>query len=311
MYNYTNQQSSIQSQYAVAYPRQTVSYGMATSFDLGTDFVTHTESINLSANINFYITEYLMGFMFVVLSSVYIFAVPKIFTQQSRLSLILTDFVKRVFDIVAAVIGLIIAVPLGLLIAILIKLESRGPVFYSQERVGINRRKHNRRSYQKTDIENQRATDRRHKSMPGNLFKVYKFRTMVNEAEKESGPVWASKDDPRITRIGMFLRKTRLDEIPQFFNVLIGEMSLVGPRPERPEFIEELSEKVDHYLNRLEVKPGLTGLAQVNNGYDDSIESVKLKVKYDLEYINNRSTWLDIQILLKTVWVVLTGKGAH
>lgn len=311
MYKYSNQQTSLQSQYAIAYPHQAVSYGMATSFDLGTDFVTHTESINLSANINFYITEYLMGFMFIVLSSVYIFAIPKVLTQQSRLSLLVTDFVKRIFDIIAATIGLIIAIPLGLIIALLVKLESRGPVFYSQERVGVNRRKRDRRTYQKTDIGNQRSTDRRHKSNPGNLFKVYKFRTMINDAEKETGPVWASKDDPRITKIGMFLRKTRLDEIPQFFNVLTGDMSLVGPRPERLEFIEELSEKVENYLERLEVKPGLTGLAQVSNGYDDSIESVKLKVKYDLEYINNRSIWLDFQILLKTVWVVLTGKGAH
>lgn len=306
-----NRQSSTQTRILVSNPNQSVSYGLATSFDLGTDFVTHLESINLSANINFYITEYLMGFMFVILSSVYIFAVPKVLTQQSKIGLSLTKFFKRLIDLVAAIIGLIFAVPIGLLLAIIIKLESRGPVFYIQERIGVDRRKRDRRTYQKSDIENRRENDRRQKLLPGVLFKVYKFRTMVNEAEKESGPVWASKNDPRITRFGKFLRTTRLDEIPQFMNVLKGEMSLVGPRPERPEFIEELSEEVENYIKRLEVKPGLTGLAQVSNGYDDSIESVKKKVKYDLEYINNLSIWLDIKILIKTVWVVLTGKGAH
>lgn len=305
------QQSSAQTRIVVSNPNQPVSYGMATSFDLGTDFVTHLESINLSANINFYLTEYLMGFMFVVLSSVYIFAVPKVLTQQSRIGLTLTMFFKRSIDLIAAIIGLIFAIPVGILIAIIIKLESRGPVFYTQERVGLNRRKRDRRTYQKSDIENRREDDRRNKSFPGIPFKVYKFRTMVDKAEKESGPVWATKNDPRITRFGKFLRKTRLDEIPQFINVLKGEMSLVGPRPERPEFVEELSGQVENYMKRLNIKPGLTGLAQVSNGYDDSIESVKQKVKYDLEYINNLSIWLDIKILFRTVWVVLTGKGAQ
>jgi lipopolysaccharide/colanic/teichoic acid biosynthesis glycosyltransferase len=133
---------------------------------------------------------------------------------------------------------------------------------------------------------------------------------MVNDAEKKSGPVWASKNDPRITRLGNFLRKTRIDEIPQFFNVLKGDMSLVGPRPERPKFVKDLSTQVKDYTHRLEVKPGLTGLAQVENGYDSSIASVVKKVRYDIEYIRTWSVLADVKILLKTVVVVLTGKGA-
>ena len=133
---------------------------------------------------------------------------------------------------------------------------------------------------------------------------------MVQNAEKKSGPVWAIKNDSRITRLGTFLRKTRLDEIPQFINVLKGDMSLVGPRPERPNFVRDLSEKVQDYSGRLAVKPGLTGLAQVENGYDTSLASVVRKVNLDLEYIRHRSIWADIKILSRTVMVVLTGKGA-
>jgi lipopolysaccharide/colanic/teichoic acid biosynthesis glycosyltransferase len=134
---------------------------------------------------------------------------------------------------------------------------------------------------------------------------------MVDDAEKASGPVWASKNDPRVTRLGAFLRKSRLDEIPQFINVLRGDMSLVGPRPERPTFVAELSSKIDNYHRRLEVKPGLTGLAQVTCGYDTSVESVARKLEYDLHYIDRWTPWLDIKIILRTVVVVLTGRGAN
>ena len=132
----------------------------------------------------------------------------------------------------------------------------------------------------------------------------------MNNAEKTTGPVWATKNDTRITAIGAFLRKTRIDEIPQFINVLMGDMSLVGPRPERPSFVSDLTGKVEGYATRLQVKPGLTGLAQVSSGYDSSIASVTEKVQYDIDYIENWSVWLDIKILLKTVVVVLTGRGA-
>jgi len=133
---------------------------------------------------------------------------------------------------------------------------------------------------------------------------------MVANAETRTGPVWATRGDARITRLGAILRKTRMDEIPQFVNILIGDMSLVGPRPERPAFVKDLSEKIDQYSRRLEVKPGLTGLAQVEGEYDSSVITVAEKVKYDLEYIDNWTIWSDIRIMFKTVIVVLTGKGA-
>jgi lipopolysaccharide/colanic/teichoic acid biosynthesis glycosyltransferase len=183
-------------------------------------------------------------------------------------------------------------------------------VFYTQLRVGINQRKRDRRYRQRSDVIERRARDRRRQNYQGNLFHVIKFRTMVRDAEKNCGPVWATENDSRITRLGKTLRKTRLDEIPQFINVLKGDMSLVGPRPERPNFVQDLSEKVQDYNERLAVKPGLTGLAQVENSYDTSLASVAQKVNLDLEYIRHWSLWTDVKILFKTVVVVFTGKGA-
>ena len=218
--------------------------------------------------------------------------------------------VKKSIDFVGALLGLIILSPLFMVIALLIKLDSPGPIFYSQIRVGQNRRKNDRRRAECRSADERRARDRRRVNNFGKPFKVYKFRTMIDKAEKKCGPVWATENDPRITRVGAFLRKTRMDEIPQLFNVLKGDMSLIGPRPERPMFIKDLSQQVDNYTMRLVVKPGITGLAQVENGYDSSIDSVKDKVAYDLRYINRWSLWQDIKILLKTVVVVITGKGA-
>jgi len=221
-----------------------------------------------------------------------------------------TGFVKRSVDIVGSIVGLILTIPFWIVVPILIKLDSRGPVFYSQTRVGINKRKRQRRIYQKVDSGERRERERRRRDHLGKPFMVYKFRTMVEDAEKNSGPVWATKKDARVTRIGSFLRKSRIDEIPQFWNVLIGDMSLVGPRPERPSFVLDLSTKVKGYANRLDVKPGLTGLAQVESGYDSSLSSVVDKVRHDLEYIEKKSLWTDIKIMLKTVIIVFTGKGA-
>jgi lipopolysaccharide/colanic/teichoic acid biosynthesis glycosyltransferase len=228
----------------------------------------------------------------------------------SRLFNSICMYIKMGIDYLGAFFGLILLMPLFLIIAILIKLDSSGSVFYSQVRVGLNRRRTDRRGASCDSSSDRRNRDRRRSNVCGKPFNVYKFRTMIENAEKKCGPIWASENDPRITRVGAFLRKTRMDELPQLFNILKGDMSLIGPRPERPMFIMDLSRKVDNYTKRLNVKPGITGLAQVENGYDSSIDSVKDKVAYDLRYINRWSLWQDIRILLKTVIVVITGRGA-
>jgi lipopolysaccharide/colanic/teichoic acid biosynthesis glycosyltransferase len=156
----------------------------------------------------------------------------------------------------------------------------------------------------------QPGRDRRGPPSYGKPFVLYKFRTMRIDAER-NGAQLAVKGDPRVTRVGRFLRKTRLDELPQLWNVLRGEMSLVGPRPERPEFCEKLSSEIPNYLNRLGLKPGLTGLAQIINGYDTDLDSVRRKVNFDLLYLQNCCVWNDLKILFRTVGVVLRGSGAH
>ena len=219
------------------------------------------------------------------------------------------DFIKRSIDVAGAVVGLVLTIPFFIVLPIIIKLDSPGPVFYRQARVGHNRRRGERRVNNGSTL-GRSTRDRRRSDLLGRPFEVIKFRTMVADAERKCGPVWATRNDPRITRLGNFLRKTRIDEIPQFINILLGHMSLVGPRPERPVFVQELSSQVKNYDKRLQVKPGLTGLAQIESGYDSSVASVIRKVHYDLEYIQNWSIWQDLRIMLKTVVVVVTGKGA-
>lgn len=216
---------------------------------------------------------------------------------------------KRTFDLVGSSIGIILCLPFFIILPVLIKLDSPGPVFYRQLRVGHNRRRRGRRSPNGSGL-GRSSRDRRRQNLKGRPFEVIKFRTMIADAEKKCGPVWATHNDPRITRLGHILRKTRLDEIPQFLNVFMGKMSMVGPRPERPKFVEELSAQVENYDERLNVKPGLTGLAQIENGYDSSVASVVKKVHYDLQYIQHWSIWQDVKIVLKTVLVVITGRGA-
>lgn len=189
--------------------------------------------------------------------------------------------VKRSLDIVVSFLILFLGLPLWVLVTLAIKIDSRGPFFYLQERVGKD----------------------------GKLFHMVKFRSMYERAESESGPVWAGKRDPRVTRMGRILRRARLDEIPQLINVLDGDMSLVGPRPERPFFVEQLSKEIPLYKRRLKVRPGITGWAQVKHKYDESIEDVRKKVQYDLSYIENMSLRMDFKILLSTIAVVLLGKG--
>jgi lipopolysaccharide/colanic/teichoic acid biosynthesis glycosyltransferase len=213
------------------------------------------------------------------------------------------EIARRVLDISLASPALLVLSPALLLIAAAIKLDSPGPVFYSQDRVGINRRRTERRR-------GARGSDGRRRVVnAGKPFRIFKFRTMRIDAEA-AGPQWARGDDPRITRVGGFLRKTRLDEVPQFINVLRGDMTLIGPRPERPFFVNILQQEIPHYSKRLLVKPGITGLAQVNNGYDDSIESVRKKVHWDLRYIRSQSARTHLQIIAKTVRTILTGEGA-
>lgn len=192
---------------------------------------------------------------------------------------------KRVLDILVVLMLLPIALPLGLLVSVAIIIESgfRGPVLYSQIRV----------------------------KQDGVLFKIYKFRSMVTDAEKDGVARWASKNDSRITKVGMFIRKGRLDELPQLFNVLNGDMSFVGPRPERPEFIENLAKTIPYYEERHRVKPGLTGWAQICYAYGDTEEDSIEKLQYDLFYVKNYSVLLDLLILLQTAEVVMLGKGAQ
>jgi len=190
---------------------------------------------------------------------------------------------KRALDLVLALGVFAVFLPVMAVVALAIKLDSRGPVLFRQDRVG----EHGRR------------------------FFINKFRSMRAEAERESGPVWASPDDPRITRVGRLLRRTRLDELPQLFNVLVGDMSFVGPRPERPEFVRVLQQEIPFYLARLSVKPGVTGWAQVRHRYAASVEDTVEKLQYDFYYIKNMSPFLDFLVLLSTIQVVVFGRGCR
>jgi sugar transferase (PEP-CTERM system associated) len=192
-------------------------------------------------------------------------------------------FYKRLVDLLFSLVGIVLALPLLPLVALLVRLDSPGPVLFRQIRVGER----------------------------GKEFAIMKFRTMRQDAERESGAVWAQKNDPRITRVGGFLRKTRLDELPQLFNVLKGEMSFIGPRPERPEFIQQLNERIPYYNKRHFVKPGLTGWAQICYPYGASEEDALEKLRYDLYYIKNYSILLDLFIVLETIKVVLYGRGGR
>jgi exopolysaccharide biosynthesis polyprenyl glycosylphosphotransferase len=199
--------------------------------------------------------------------------------RRVRKNVKLYPYIKRFFDVLLSLLALPIAIPIILICAVIIKLETPGPAFFLQERVGLH----------------------------GKYFKVIKLRSMGVNAEK-NGAQWAKKNDPRVTKIGAFIRKTRIDELPQLFNVLKGEMSLIGPRPERPIFTAKFNEEIPGFIDRLQVKPGITGWAQVNGGYDITPRE---KLELDRYYITNMSFLLDLKIILKTIKVCITGDGAR
>jgi len=189
--------------------------------------------------------------------------------------------VKRFMDVVFSLIILIALLPVWIITAIIIKLDSKGPFFYNQKRVGMN----------------------------GKKYTMLKFRSMVEDAEKISGPVWASWDDPRVTKWGHFMRRVRLDEIPQLINVIKGDMSWVGPRPERPHFVEMFKKEIPLYARRLRIRPGITGWAQIKGVYDQNIEHVKQKLKFDLFYLENMSLRMDLKIIFSTIYIMFQFKG--
>jgi len=205
-----------------------------------------------------------------------------IFSEGFRIT-IFRAYLKRIFDVVISIVGLLVSLPFLVLVPIIIKLDSKGPILFRQKRVGEGEK----------------------------IFTLYKFRTMVVDAEKDTGPVWSTEDDSRITRLGRFLRKSRLDEIPQLVNVLRGDMSFIGPRPERPFFVKSLTKQIPHYSERHFIKPGVTGWAQVRYEYGDSIDDALEKLKYDLYYMKYQSLTLDILIILKTIKVILFGRGGR
>jgi len=200
------------------------------------------------------------------------------FTQGSA-----RDVVKRLFDLLVSGSFLLVTLPIMLLATAFIRMESRGPVFYTQERIG----------------------------QFGHPFTIFKFRSMFTDAERDGLPVWARQKDDRTTRVGRFIRRTRIDELPQILNVFLGHMSFVGPRPERPYFVNELAAQIPYYHARHSVKPGITGWAQVKFPYGASVEDAMNKLQYDLYYVKNHSLFLDLMILLQTTQVVVLGKGVR
>ena len=207
---------------------------------------------------------------------------------------------RRGLNVAVALVGIVLTLPLMAIIALLVKLTSPGPVLFTQPRVGIDRRWGRRAG---TD------DPRRRQDLGGRIFQIYKFRTMTHGKGERTPQVWATPDDPRITRVGALLRRTRLDELPQFFNVLRGDMNIVGPRPEQPAIFQELRGRIDDYQVRQRVLPGITGLAQVNHHYDQCIDDVRIKIRHDLEYMSRVSTFEDLRIMARTIPVVLFRKG--
>jgi lipopolysaccharide/colanic/teichoic acid biosynthesis glycosyltransferase len=210
-----------------------------------------------------------------------------------------SELASRIVNVVAAALGLVLLAPLMALIALAIKLTSKGPVLYTQTRVGLDRR------WKSPGI----GHARRQEDIGGRPFVMFKFRTMQVDAERDGKAVWAARKDPRVTAIGRVLRKTRLDELPQLYNVLRGEMNIVGPRPERPCIFAQLRTDIPTYALRQRVKPGITGWAQINQAYDTCLDDVRRKVEYDIEYLQRQSLAEDLRIMAMTVPVMLFRRG--
>jgi lipopolysaccharide/colanic/teichoic acid biosynthesis glycosyltransferase len=209
------------------------------------------------------------------------------------------ETLSRVMNVALATIGLVLAAPIMLVFTVLVKLTSRGPIFYRQARVGLDRRR---------DTSHPSNYDRRTRDLGGRPFLILKFRTMRTDAET-NGPVWAVRRDARVTSIGRVMRKYRVDEIPQLINVIRGDMNIVGPRPERPSIFSRLCDDIAEYPLRQRARPGITGLAQVNQAYDTSLDDVRSKVRYDLQYIERRGVAEDLIIMARTVPVMIFRKG--
>ena len=230
-------------------------------------------------------------------------------TKGADLSLVVTspddvfpadrsEFLSRALNVTVASLALVALSPVLALTALAVRLTSKGPIFYSQVRVGVDRR-----------FRHKRTDCRRVQDYGGKPFKMWKFRTMVVDAEKDGKAVWAQKSDPRVTKVGRIMRKTRLDELPQLYNVIRGEMNIVGPRPERPTIFAELRETIPQYHMRQRVKPGITGWAQINQAYDSCIDDVRSKVNFDLEYMRRQSLGMDLRIMATTVPVMVFRRG--
>jgi lipopolysaccharide/colanic/teichoic acid biosynthesis glycosyltransferase len=205
----------------------------------------------------------------------------------------------RFVNVVLATLMLIAAAPVMLVAAVAVRLSSKGPIFYMQERVGIDRRWTRSRA----------LNERRGEDLGGAPFTIYKFRSMRVDAEANGQAIWASKNDDRVTRVGKILRASRIDELPQLLNVLLGDMNIVGPRPERPSIFIRLREQIEEYPVRQRVRPGITGLAQVSNPYDQDLDDVRRKVAFDIEYMRRQSLLEDFRIMLKTIPVMLLRIG--
>jgi len=211
-----------------------------------------------------------------------------------------SERLQRAMNVLIASVVLIVVSPIMLVFAALVKLGSPGPIFYSQARVGLNRRRaHDDRG----------MYDRRARNVGGRPFMIYKFRTMRVNAEGSNGAVWATKTDSRVTSVGGVMRKYRVDELPQLFNVIRGEMNIVGPRPERPSIFSRLCDDIEEYPLRQQAKPGITGWAQVNHNYDTSVDDVRKKVQYDLEYLQRQGVAEDLLIMARTLPVMIFNKG--